>query len=203
MEPKISVTIGIPTYNRLRYLKQAIASALTQTYLNIEILISQNPHRECGIREEIAKYCQGLAARYSRVRYHLQPHNLGQTPNFNWLADNASGDYVFLIGDDDRLLPNAVEILVSAFEPGVSVIFGRRHIIDDKGERLPRFVRPANPDPSWFGGWPFTQYEVPVGRLPDAELWTWRQAMGIESSLVKTEDFRRIRYREDLALKRK
>src|SRR5579872_3680680 len=123
MEPKISVTIGIPTYNRLHYLKQAVVSALAQTYPNIEILISQNPYRECGTREEIAKYCQGLAARHSRVRYHLQPHNLGQTPNFNWLADNASGDYVFLIGDDDRLLPNAIEILVSAFEPGTSVIF--------------------------------------------------------------------------------
>ena len=198
MKPKISVTIGIPTYNRLHYLKEAVASALAQTYTDIEILISQNPHHERSTRQEIAEYCESLAARYPRVRYQLQRDNLGQTSNFNWLVDNAKGDYVFLIGDDDRLLPNAVEILMNAFDPAVSVIFGRRYIIDDKGNRLPRIVPQPNPDPSFFYGWPFTQYEVPAGRLADAELWAWRQAMGIETSLIRTEDFRRIRYRDDL-----
>ena len=51
MEPKISVTIGIPTYNRLNYLKEAVSSALAQTYPNIEILISQNPHQERVVQE--------------------------------------------------------------------------------------------------------------------------------------------------------
>ena len=54
MKSKVSVTIGIPTYDRLHYLREAVASALAQTYPNIEILISQNPHRDRHIREEIA-----------------------------------------------------------------------------------------------------------------------------------------------------
>ena len=198
MESKISVTIGIPTYNRLRYMKEAFASALAQTYPNIEVLISQNPHRERHIREEIAEYCQEFAGRDSRVRYQLRPRNLGQEENYQWIVDNARGDYVFLIGDDDRLLPNAVETLVSALAPDVAVAFGRRHIIDAEGRRQPRCVPPVNPDASFFVGWPFTQYEVPAGRLSHAELWAWRQAMGIETSIVRTRDFRRVRFREDL-----
>jgi cellulose synthase/poly-beta-1,6-N-acetylglucosamine synthase-like glycosyltransferase len=41
MESKISGTIGIPTYNRLNYFKDAVSSALAQTYSNIEIWISR------------------------------------------------------------------------------------------------------------------------------------------------------------------
>ncbi|MHC5718428.1 MAG: glycosyltransferase family 2 protein, partial [Nostoc sp.] len=36
------VSVIIPTYNRPEYLKQAIASAIKQTYQNIEIIISDN-----------------------------------------------------------------------------------------------------------------------------------------------------------------
>jgi hypothetical protein len=34
--------------------------------------------------------------------------------------------------------------------------------------------------------------------LDDAELWSWRQAMGVEGSIIKSDVFRRVRYREDL-----
>ncbi len=37
------VTVAIPTYSRLNYLKEAVTSALAQTYPNLEILISQDP----------------------------------------------------------------------------------------------------------------------------------------------------------------
>jgi glycosyltransferase involved in cell wall biosynthesis len=196
MESKISVTIGIPTYNRLHYLKEAVDSALAQNYPNIEILISQNPHRDRLIREEIAEYCQGIVSRHRRVRYELRPHNLGQTGNFQWLVANAHGDYIFLIGDDDHVAPNGIETLVSALGPDVVLAFGRRQILDADGRVQPRCVLPEDPDVEFFSGWPFTQYEVPLGRLADPELWAWRQAMGVETSLIRTQDFRRVGYRD-------
>jgi len=198
MEPKISVTIAIPTYNRLHYLKEAVTSAQAQNYPNIEILISQNPHHDREIRESIAKYCQGVASRDPRVRYQLRPRNLGPSENHRWVFENARGDYVILIGDDDRLLPRAIETLVNKVVPGAVVVFGLRYIIDAEGRRQPRPVLPADPDASFFGGWPFSQHEVPEGPLDDAELWAWRQGMGVETSLIKTDVFRRVRYREDL-----
>src|SRR6202000_925436 len=79
MEPK--VTIGIPTYSRLPYLKEAVASSIAQTHPNIEIFISQNPHSDRRVPEEIADYCSSL--RDSRIRYQLQARNLGQQPNHN------------------------------------------------------------------------------------------------------------------------
>jgi len=179
-------------------LKEAVSSALAQTYPNIEILISQNPHQDRAIREEIAEYCKAVAASDSRIRYQLRPKNLGPPENHKWVFENARGDYVILIGDDDHLLANAIETLVSAVVPEVSVVFGRRHMIDAEGRRLPRFVAPENPDASFFAGWPVAQFEVPPGPLADAELWSWRQAMGVEASIIRSEVFRRVRYREDL-----
>ena len=198
MESKVLVTVGIPTYNRLHYLKEAVASAIAQTYSKIEILISQNPHPERRIRDEIAEYCQSLAARDPRVRYELRSENLGPSENHQWVFEHARGDYVMLIGDDDRLVPSAIETLVSAILPGVSVVFGRRYIINAEGRRQAPYVPPPNPDASFFASWPCSQYEVPPGVLHDAELWAWRQAMGVEASIIKTEVFGRVRYRQDL-----
>jgi glycosyltransferase involved in cell wall biosynthesis len=198
MESTKSVTIGIPTYNRLPYLKEAVESALSQTYWNCEILISQNPHDDLDIRREVAEYCQSLAVREPRVRYAIRQRNVGPPANFQWLVDNARGEFIILIGDDDRLLPNAVESLVNVVTTDVVVSFGRRHIIDSQGRRRPRFLHPANPDAYFFEGWPYSQYQVPAGYLHSPEVWTWRQAMGVETSLIRTRDFRRIRYREDI-----
>ena len=196
MDSRIAVTIGIPTYNRLAYLKEAVASALAQTYRNVEILISQNPHQDRQTREEIAKYCEGVAARDCRVRYGLRAHNLGQTGNFQWLVNNAQGEYLLMIGDDDHVLPNGIETLVRQLTPQVVIAAGRRRIIDADGLVLPRCVPPDDPDLEFFSGWPFTQYEVPAGRLADAEVWAWRQAFGCETSLIRTRDFQRVTYRD-------
>ena len=77
----------------------------------------------------------------------------------------------------------------------VVVAFGRRKIIDADGRVQPRCIPPAHPDLEFFSGWPFTQYEVLAGRLADAEMWAWRQAMGVETSLIRVRDFRRVPYR--------
>jgi glycosyltransferase involved in cell wall biosynthesis len=95
-------------------------------------LDQQNLHQDRAIREEIAEYCKALGARDSRIRYQLRPKNLGPSENHKWVFENARGDYVILIGDDDHLLVNAIEALVSAVVPDVSVVFDRGHMIDRK-----------------------------------------------------------------------
>ena len=111
------MTIGIPTYSRLPYLKESTGSALAQTYPNLEILISQNPHPNPVVRKQIEGYCRELANRDSRVRYQLLPRDIGPPANFNAIADAASGEFLMMIGDDDRFLPNAIERLAGAVGP--------------------------------------------------------------------------------------
>lgn len=185
---RVSVTLGIPTYSRLHYLKESAESALSQAYPNLEILISQNPHPNQTIRENIADYCRELAAKDSRVRYQLLPRDLGSPANFNAIADRARGEYLMMIGDDDRYLPDAVQRLASALAPETVLVFGKRYIIDSAGKRS------VNNPETQPGGLP----PPPAGRLANPEPWAWQQAMVTETSLIRTRDFRRLRFRENV-----
>ena len=96
-----------------------------------------------------------------------------------------------MIGDDDRFLPNAIDHLVSAVGRETVLVFGKRYIIDAKGERFELRLPPQS-------GWVEAQARVPPGRLINPEVWAWQQAMGTETSLIRTRDFRRIRFRESI-----
>jgi glycosyltransferase involved in cell wall biosynthesis len=184
------ITIGIPTYNRLRYLQEAVASARAQSYPNIEIIISQNPHRDPKITTEIAEYCRAQEAQDPRVRYRIHQRNVGPEANFNSLADEARGSYVSLFGDDDRLLPHAIESLVKALEPNCVMVFAKRHFIDRKGRRVEELTS-SNDRRLGFD-------RLPAGRVENMEYWAWRQSPMVENSLTRTSDMRRLRFREDI-----
>ncbi|HJU27587.1 MAG TPA: glycosyltransferase family 2 protein, partial [Candidatus Binataceae bacterium] len=184
------VTVGIPTYNRLKYLKEAVASALAQTYPELEVLISQNPHPDPRVRNEISDYCRQMSKLDSRIRYQLLGRDLGPPANFNAIADAARGDYIMMIGDDDRLLPQAIEKLTAAAEGDTSLVFCNRYIIDAAGRRnLERTrIHAAELGRDRIGG----------GRVVDTEICAWQQATQTEASLIRRRDFVEIRFREDI-----
>src|SRR5688572_21415726 len=66
------VSISIPTYDRLEYLKEAVASARSQTHGKIEILIGDD-----GTSREIEEWSRAISKVDSRVRYQRNKHNLG------------------------------------------------------------------------------------------------------------------------------
>ena len=105
------VTIAIPTYNRDRYLKEAIDSARNQTYKNVEILIRDNASEdttELIAREEMRSD--------DRIQYVRNKKNIGMRNNWNKLLNAASGEYFLLLSDDDILAPNAIKILLTLFD---------------------------------------------------------------------------------------
>ncbi len=102
----------------------------------------------------------------------------------------ARGSYVSLFGDDDRLLPHAIESLVKALEPNTVMVFAKRYIIDATGKRLEKLTS-ANDRRLGFDC-------LPPGRVANPEYWAWRQSPTVENSLTRTSDFRRLRFREDI-----
>jgi len=184
------ITIGIPTYSRLRYLQEAVAAARAQSYPNIEIIISQNPHRDPEITTSIAEYCRAQEAQDPRIRYRIHPRNVGPEANFNSLADEARGSYVSLFGDDDRLLPDGIESLVRALEPNTVMVFAKRYIIDEAGIRSKKKTV-AHDRLVGFDS-------LPPGQVANPEYWAWRKSPTIENSLTRTSDFKRLRFREDM-----
>lgn len=183
------ITVAIPTYQRLNYLKAAVASAMLQTYENIEILIGQDP-TPLGLDPEILDWCQLLAQDYPKVKYQSNHCNLGLAGNWNALADAASGDYIVIIGDDDILLPTFIETFMKSAQPDIDVFFSDHYVIDSQGERLQ----------STTEQWTKTYHrsDLPPGGLTTPEICAWQNAIPMSTSLIRTSEVREFRFKEDL-----
>jgi len=96
------VTIAIPTFNRAALLRGCIQSALSQTYANIELLISDN-----ASTDDTPKVLREFDDK--RLRVLRQQTNLGLLPNFNACLEAAAGEYVVFVSDDDQISPWLLE----------------------------------------------------------------------------------------------
>jgi glycosyltransferase involved in cell wall biosynthesis len=94
------VSVIIPCYNQAHFLREAIESALAQTYSNREIIVVDD-----GSSDSTAT----VARRYSLVRYVYQ-QNAGPSAARNTGLKQSHGEYLVFLDADDRLLPEALEI---------------------------------------------------------------------------------------------
>lgn len=106
------VTIGIPTFNRLSGLKNALKCIREQTYANLEIIVSDN----CSTDDGVDQYMQILTKSDSRIRYFRQSHNIGALANFEFLVGKASGKYFAWAADDDLCNVRFVEEIIHLME---------------------------------------------------------------------------------------
>lgn len=125
-EPLVSVII--PTYNRPVYLREAIASALRQTYQNIEVLVRDN-----ASTDETRKVVQAFSD--SRLRYFRHSTNLGQTENVIDGCRAARGEYIANLHDDDVWESNFLEKLVPPLRDNsaAGISFSDHYITDANG----------------------------------------------------------------------
>ena len=102
------LSICIPTYNRLKYLQEAISEILRQmpeNFINeVEICVSDNDSSD-GTKEYVE---QMIASSPLSIRYSKNEKNLGPDWNFIKAMQMASGKFSWLMGDDDVLADNAM-----------------------------------------------------------------------------------------------
>ena len=122
------VSVIIPTYNRPVYLKQAIKSAVDQTYRNIEIIVSDNCSPENP--QAIVEVFQD-----SRIQFWRNATNLGAFTNTMNAFKKARGKYVANLGDDDIWEEDFLEKLVHHLEanPDLAIAFCDHYIMDENG----------------------------------------------------------------------
>jgi glycosyltransferase involved in cell wall biosynthesis len=125
---KSLVSVIIPTYNRPNYLKQAIASAVAQTYKNIEIIVSDDCSPE-NPQEMIESFCD------PRIKFRRNAKNLGIAINVIEAFKLAQGEYVTSLNDDDIWNEDFLEKLVPPLEanPDLVLSFSDHYIIDSDG----------------------------------------------------------------------
>lgn len=121
-EPLVSIIIN--NYNYGRFLRDAMDSALNQTYPRTEVIVVDDGSTDDS-REVIA--CFG-----SKVVPILK-ENGGQASAYNAGFKASTGDLVIFLDADDILLPEAVARIVESWEPDVAKVQCRLQIVDQHG----------------------------------------------------------------------
>jgi glycosyltransferase involved in cell wall biosynthesis len=128
------VSIGIPTYNRPEGLKKTLDYITSQSYSNIEIIISDN----CSPNPEVKVIMETYAANDSRIKYFIQKKNEGAWYNFVFVLNQASADYFMWAADDDYWHPSFIEKCMGIFseKEGYGLVFTKFKVQSDKNTFL-------------------------------------------------------------------
>lgn len=101
-----SVSIGMPVFNAEKYLDEALASLVSQTFSDLQIIISDNASTD-ATPDIISTW----AARDARIICRRQNENIGAMPNFEWVLQQADSPWFMFAAHDDLWSPNYVEEL--------------------------------------------------------------------------------------------
>ncbi len=124
------VSVIIPTYNRPAYLKEAIDSALQQTYQNIEIIVVDDGSPVSDENQKIVEFFQD-----PRIIFRRNGTNLGLTKSFASAIKQAQGHYIASLNDDDMWNKDFLAKLVPPLEdnPDLALAFCDHYVIDEIG----------------------------------------------------------------------
>jgi len=114
----MKISICIPTYNRASHLSNCLQSIITNHLpekLDFQICVSDNDSND-----ETESVVQA-AQQYIDIKYQKNETNLGVARNVMNVVQMADGEFVWLIGDDDLLLPDALQKLCKLIDSYQSV----------------------------------------------------------------------------------
>jgi glycosyltransferase involved in cell wall biosynthesis len=126
--PKVSVLM--PSFNYARYLPSAIKSVLSQSYSDLELIITD----DCSTDEsrEVVEQWRKLDDRVVPVLHDVN-HGLARARNSGLAV--SSGEFVALCDADDVWLPNKLQIQMGCFRtnPELGLVHSDSSIIDGDG----------------------------------------------------------------------
>lgn len=123
------ITIAITVFNRRKYLKEAISSALNQT-APVRVIVVE----DCGPDPGLRTFVQQEFG--SRVTYIRNPRRRGLFGNWNACLDYCETPWISILHDDDFLAPGFIEALLDLNRqaPDCGLYFGQTRLVNEQGE---------------------------------------------------------------------
>jgi glycosyltransferase involved in cell wall biosynthesis len=137
IDKKVKISIGLPVYNGEKYIKNQIESIISQTYKNLEIIISDNA--SIDNTENICKY---YANKDKRIKYIRNEINMGATPNFNQAFSLSTGKYFKWAHSDDVHHNNYIEKCLEILESDDTIVLC--HTLDNKIDKNSKVIGEYN-----------------------------------------------------------
>lgn len=146
------VSIAIPAYRHAQYIETCLASVCAQTYPALELVIIDDgsPDDTFGVAQ---RFLETRRDRFRRVVLERR-ENRGVCANSNACIDACQGEWVHLLGSDDRLYPEKVariQAAIAAWDvPELALVHTDTDTLDAEGNirpvRRPDLLAPPGPD---------------------------------------------------------
>ena len=139
MRPEL-VSVIMPTYNAGKYLADSIESILSQTYANLELLITD----DCSTDNTI-DILKDFAQRDKRVKVKYLKSNVGPAIARNRSIERAKGRYIAFCDCDDRWKPEKLERQIAHMRKHDCALCSSSYLIcDDDNEVTGIFISPSH-----------------------------------------------------------
>jgi GT2 family glycosyltransferase len=126
-DPGTTVSIVLPTFNGTKYLAQSIASCLSQTHRQLELIVVDDGG--AGVAGTVEQFAD------PRLKYVRHETNRGLPTALNTGFACASGTLLTWTSDDNLYTPDAIEQMVTFLDtnPGVDFVYADAWEIDGAG----------------------------------------------------------------------
>ena len=120
------VSVLMTSFNREKYIGEAIESVLASTYKNFELIIVDDYSQD-----KTAEIAESYAQNDSRIKIYINSKNLGQFSNRNKAAGYANGELQMWVDSDDTIKPDAIEYVADQFSLHPNVQFSLIYGLED------------------------------------------------------------------------
>ncbi len=140
------VSVAIATYNGESFLAEQLDSLLSQSYTNIEIVISDDKSTDntLSILDEYAR-------KDARIIYSVNPSPRGFKNNFNRAISLCKGEIVFLCDQDDIWFENKIEEHIQCYtDSHIKWVYNEVALVDEDKKPIGEYPSNYYTDLSFF-----------------------------------------------------
>ena len=130
MRPEL-VSVIMPTFNASKYLADSIESILSQTYTNLELLITD----DCST-DETRNILKEFSERDKRVKVKYLKENSGPGVARNRSIERAKGRYIAFCDCDDRWMPDKLERQIAHMRKHDCALCSSSYLICDENDKI-------------------------------------------------------------------
>jgi glycosyltransferase involved in cell wall biosynthesis len=155
------VTIGMPVFNDVKFIRAALDSLLNQTFKDFVLIISDD-----GSTDGSESICREFASKDLRIKYIRQPRNLGISRNMKFLLNQAKTDYFMWAANDDLWHEDFIKTLVKEMDENKNIIsaFCPMYFIDEDDNKL---EDPIGRSTDYSGNSPYIRLEKLINIFDD------------------------------------
>lgn len=138
----LHICVAIPTYNGEKYIGETLRHVLQQDYRNFSVILSDD-----GSNDNTLSIARSYKKQFknNKIQIIANKKNIGCSGNFRRLVPYAKADILFLLCQDDLLLPHALKNTAQAFQdPSVGVVTRPYYWFDEDMLSPQRVVYPIS-----------------------------------------------------------